>query len=84
MLTSTITVTSKNQITIPVDFIRKLDIKKGSKLIISEDNGVISMQKYSEVLDKYQGFLKVPKHLRGRDLDEVIHEAKKKKFAKKI
>jgi len=66
MLISTITVTSKNQITIPVDFARKLNIKKGNKLIISESNGVISMQKHSELLDKYQGFLKVPQHLRGK------------------
>jgi AbrB family looped-hinge helix DNA binding protein len=84
MLTSTITVTSKNQITIPVSFIRKLDIKKGSKLVLSEEDGVLSMQKYSELLNKYQGFLKVPKHLRGKDLDEVIEKAKMKRFSKKI
>ncbi|PIP86117.1 hypothetical protein COW83_00610 [Candidatus Collierbacteria bacterium CG22_combo_CG10-13_8_21_14_all_43_12] len=83
MLISTITVTSKNQITIPVDFARKLNIKKGNKLIISESNGVISMQKHSELLDKYQGFLKVPQHLRGKNLDEAILEAKEKRFAKK-
>lgn len=84
MLTSAITVTSKNQITIPIDFIRKLNIKKGERLIISEENGVIFMQKNSQLLDKYQGFLKVPKHLRGRNLDDVIAQAKKERFSKKV
>ncbi|MBU0974989.1 AbrB/MazE/SpoVT family DNA-binding domain-containing protein [Patescibacteria group bacterium] len=84
MLVSTIIVSSKNQITIPADFVRKLNIEKGNKLTISESNGVISMQKYSELLDKYQGFLKVPQHLRGKNLDEAILEAKQKRFAKKV
>jgi AbrB family looped-hinge helix DNA binding protein len=83
MLTSTITVTSKNQVTIPVSLVKKLGIIKGSKLVVSEENGVISMQKHSKLLDKYQGFLKVPDHLRGTDLDDAIEQAKIKRFSKK-
>jgi len=46
-MTNTATLTSKGQITIPKELREKLDLKKGDKLVLIEENGNIILRKVS-------------------------------------
>ncbi len=46
-MTTTATLTSKGQITIPKELREKLDLKKGDKLVLVEEEGNIILRKVS-------------------------------------
>lgn len=69
--------------TIPSDIFRKALLRKGEKVILSVDGGQIRMQSAVELVKELAGSVKVPAHLRGRDVDEIIEEAKRNHFRKK-
>ena len=70
------TVTSRGQVTIPSDIFRRELLRKGEKVILSVDGGQIRMQSAVELVNELAGSVKVPDHLRGRDVDEIIKEAR--------
>jgi len=51
-----LTISSKNQITLPVQMVRKLDLKKGSKLWTKIENNSIILEK-EDSWDDLQGIL---------------------------
>lgn len=59
-MTTTTTLTSKGQVTIPKELREKLDLKKGDKLVLVEENGNIILRKVSleevrqKALDNYE------------------------------
>jgi AbrB family looped-hinge helix DNA binding protein len=71
MLTARIT--SKGQITIPLDIRQKLGLRPGDRVEFSLENGAIYVQK--QVADSpftnYRDYLK---HLEGQSVDELIKE----------
>jgi len=77
------TITSRGQLTIPAELFRKSNLRRGEKVILSIDGDQIKMQSSLDLLNKLAGSVKVPDHLRGRDIDEVIEEAKRSYFRKK-
>ncbi len=77
------TITSRGQLTIPAELFRKSNLKRGGKVILSIDGGQIKMQTSLDLLNKLAGSVKVPAHLRGRNIDEIIEEAKMIHFRKK-
>lgn len=79
-MTYTATVTSRGQVTIPSDIFRKSFLRKGEKVILSVDGGQIRMQSALELVNKLAGSVKVPSHLRGKDIDEIIKEARMKHY----
>lgn len=77
------TITSRGQVTIPSDVFRKTLLRKGEKVILSVDGEQIRMQSAAELIKELAGSVKVPARLRGRDVDEIIEEAKRNHFQKK-
>ncbi|MBI2325940.1 AbrB/MazE/SpoVT family DNA-binding domain-containing protein [Candidatus Collierbacteria bacterium] len=77
------TITDRGQLTIPAELFRKSNLKRGGKVILSIDGDQIKMQTSLDLLNKLAGSVKVPDHLRGRDIDEIIEEAKMIHFRKK-
>lgn len=59
-MTTTTTLTSKGQVTIPKELREKLDLQKGDKLVLVEENGNIILRKVSleevrrKALDNYE------------------------------
>jgi bifunctional DNA-binding transcriptional regulator/antitoxin component of YhaV-PrlF toxin-antitoxin module len=77
------TVTSRGQMTIPSDIFRKALLRKGEKVVLSVDNGQVRIQSAVDLVNKLAGSVRTPDHLRGKDIDEIIEEAKKNYFRKK-
>ncbi len=79
----TVTVTSKRQITIPVDIFNALNLSYGDKLIVEKTNNRLVLQREQDALDDLVGSLQVSDELKKIDLDEAIRIAKYKYFSKK-
>lgn len=83
MLNQGATITSKLQLTIPVKIARKVGIKSGEKVDVSEENGKIVITPMIKLIHELSGSLPMPKEWEGRDLDEIIDEAKEEHFRQK-
>jgi AbrB family looped-hinge helix DNA binding protein len=78
-------VTSKGQITIPLDIRVKMDLKKGDKIVISEENGRYFLQNSNSViLETFQknmeGAAKEAGFDNPDDVTEYIKQLRKSKW----
>ena len=82
-MTYTATITSKGQLTIPAELFKKGKFTKGEVVNLDFVGDHLKVVSGLAHVRKLAGSVKVPEHLRGRDLDEIIDQAKKEHFAKK-
>ena len=71
------TITSKRQLTIPVDMYRRLGFEKGQKVIISIDADGIRIDPAVDVVERLAGSLPLPLGYRGKDLKTLMVDAKR-------
>lgn len=72
----TATITSKRQLTIPVEMYRKMNLEKRQKVILSLEADTIRLEPAVDLVERLAGSLSVPVAYRGKDLDIMIEEAK--------
>lgn len=77
------TITSKGQLTIPAELFKLGKFTKGEKVNLEFEGDHLKVVSGLAHVRKLAGSVKVPEHLRGRDLDEIIEEAKREHFLKK-
>lgn len=77
------TITSKRQLTIPVDIYRLMQLTKGSKVIVSVENQVIKIEPALSLVASLAGSVNLPKRFKNKSVDQIISLAKKEHFAKK-
>jgi len=83
MLQDMATITSKRQLTIPAKIFKKLGLREGEKVIVSEEEGGIKIKSALKLLDELAGSVKLPKRFKGLSIDEIIEKGKTEHFAKK-
>lgn len=70
------TVTSKGQLTLPVEIRRRLGIEAGDKVtIVLDDERGARLRRIEHTVDSVRGLIPTPPWMAGRDLDEMIEEA---------
>ena len=74
------TITSKNQLTLPVDIVRKIGLKIGQKVIVSEEGGKVVITPAEDLVEELAGSLKMPKKWKGRSMEEIIEKSKREYF----
>lgn len=74
------TITSKRQLTIPVELFKKLNFSKGDKVIVKEKQGSLTITKAQKAVDELYGSISIPEEKRGADVDQAIAQAKLKRF----
>jgi len=81
----TVRITSKRQISIPVNVFNHLGLKTGDNLLINVDfdNERIIMEKQEKILNQLAGFLKLPKKYKNKSLEQIISDAKREYFGLK-
>lgn len=79
----TMTVTSKNQVTIPVEVARLWGITKGHKITLTVDKKRATIEPSSNVVEQLYGSVKVSKKLQKMPVDQAIEIAKMRYFKKK-
>ena len=75
------TITSKNQLTLPVDIVRKIGLKIGQKVIVSEEGGKVVITPAEDLVEELAGSLKMPKKWKGRSMEEIIEKSKREYFS---
>lgn len=74
------TITSKKQLTLPSQIFKKAGFKMGQKVIVSENNGRLTITPAELLVEELAGSIFVPKNLRGQDLNKAIETAKENYF----
>jgi len=70
------TITSKMQLTLPVSVARKVGLKSGQKVSVSEKNGQIIITPAEKLVEELAGSLKYLKKKGNKTLNEIIEESK--------
>jgi AbrB family looped-hinge helix DNA binding protein len=76
-------ITSKRQITIPVNIFNYLGLKTGDKLVVNINNEKIIMEKQEKILDQLAGSLKLPKKYKNKPVEQIVADAKREYFKSK-
>ncbi len=79
----TVRITSKRQITIPAKIFKHLNLNQGDYLSIYIDQGKIIMEKSQKLLDEIAGSIELSKEYKGKSIDFIIRDSKKKYFSRK-
>jgi AbrB family looped-hinge helix DNA binding protein len=77
------TITSKKQVTLPAKLVKKLNLKAGQKIAIAELNGELILTPAKKLVEELAGSVPTPPAWKGRDIDEIINEAKDQYFQEK-
>lgn len=77
------TITDKRQLTIPADMYRMLGFEKGQKVIVSIEADAIKIESTVDLVDRLAGSISVPAEYRGKDVDAMIADAKRKYVQKR-
>ena len=79
----TATITSKRQLTIPVEIFRQLGLKQGHKVVVSLEDKAIKITRTSDLIEKLAGSVKVPKEFKGMSVGRIVRKAKTTYFKTK-
>lgn len=85
-MTTVLTLTAKNQLTLPVEMLQYLGIDRGNKLWTRIEAKKIVIEKVEDSWDDLQGSLQDTKLTKGKSVLEIIKLAKKleaKRLARK-
>lgn len=77
------TITSKKQLTLPAELFRKVGFKVGEKVIVSEENGSLKITSAEKLVEELAGSIPMPKAWKGKNIDQIIEEARDEYFKKK-
>lgn len=77
------TITSKRQLTIPSKLFKEAGLQIGQKVVISEENGSLKLTPAEKLVEELAGSVPVPKKWRGKNLDQIIEEARVEYFKHK-
>lgn len=82
-MTAILTVTSKNQVTFPVELMSRLKVAKGDRLLLRVKGKAVQIEKV-EGLRSLQGLLASTKVGKKLTLEEVIEKAKKREVKRLV
>jgi AbrB family looped-hinge helix DNA binding protein len=77
------TVTSKMQLTIPINIANKVGIKVGEKVHVAEQDGQIIITPVKQLLNELAGSLSLPNKWKDKDIESIIQDAKQEHFKSK-
>jgi len=80
----TATITSKRQLTLPSVLYRQANLREGQKVRIAYEGGKIVIEPMANLIEALAGSVTLPARWRGKSVDEIVGEAKKKRFKKRF
>lgn len=82
-MTQIATITSKKQLTLPTLLFEKAGFKIGQKVVVSEKDGRLILTPAEKLVEELAGSIPIPKKWQGKNIDQVIEEAKDEYFKEK-
>ena len=83
-MTNLATITSKRQLTIPVEVFKKAKLAQKQKVLVEVDNGLVKITPAAYFVEQLAGSVKVPAKFKGLSMNQIIAQAKKDYFSKKL
>lgn len=77
------TITSKKQLTLPAELFRKAGLRIGQKVIVSEENGRLTITSAEKLVEELAGSVPMPKRWKGKSIDVIIEQARDEYFKEK-
>lgn len=74
------TITSKRQLTIPAATFRDLGLRKGQRVLISRENGKLTMEPALNLVEELAGSVRIPPRFKGLSSKKITQQAKKEYF----
>lgn len=69
--------------TLPANLFRTTRFRRGEKVVFSVVDNEVKMESALELINSLAGSIKVPDNLKGRDVDELIKEARAARYKNK-
>ena len=77
------TITSKRQLTIPVDIFERAGLKEGQRVrIATSQQGKIYLESMIDLVEELAGSVAVPPRFASLNADQMIAKARKERFTK--
>lgn len=77
------TITSKKQLTLPAALFRKLGLKEGQKVMVSEENGRLVLTPAEAIVEELAGSITPLTNWHGKNMDQIVEESKQDYFQSK-
>jgi antitoxin PrlF len=77
-------VSSKGQLTLPVELRRQLGICEGDSVTFRIEDQTAVLEKNPHTVESVRGLIPTPPHMVGRDVDEMIEEATAENAARTV
>lgn len=74
-MTYSATLTGKQQLTVPIELFRRLNWEIGQKVLISENNGSLSITSALDLVDQLAGSVPIPQRFKGLSTQQIIEMA---------
>ena len=74
------TITSKKQLTLPAVLFREAGLRVGQKVIVSHENGTLTITPAELLVEKLAGSVPIPKKWKGKSLKWIKDQAIKEYF----
>ncbi len=78
-----VTITSKRQMTIPVELFRQLNLEEGQQLLAYREDQSIKLEPATALVEQLAGSVKIPTRFKAQSLDKIISRAKQERFSGK-
>lgn len=79
----TATITSKKQLTLPVEAFKQAGLYIGQKVLIKEENGFLLITPAEKLVENLAGSIPLPQKWQNKDIDKIIEEAKEEHLTAK-
>lgn len=81
-MTHIATITSKRQLTIPIDLFNRFGLRSGQKVIIAQVDDRLVIEPMLTIVESLAGSIPIPKRFQGLQVDQMIQRAKIEHFTK--
>lgn len=81
-MTHIATITSKRQLTIPIDLFNRFGLRSGQKVTIAQVDDRLVIEPMLTIVESLAGSIAIPKRFQGLKVDQIIQRAKIEHFTK--
>lgn len=77
------TITSKNQLTLPMALFKRAGFRIGQRVLVSEENGRLILTPAEKLVEELAGSVPMPAKWKGKNLDRIVDMARDEYFQEK-
>lgn len=84
MKTKNVTITSKNQITLPAEYVRKMNLSQHRQLLVQQRGDELVLKPVPDIEDHFQSLWAALPKVKGTRTDEALKVTTREAWTKKV